>query len=360
MALDDELLRLRTSSVVAPGDHVVPLRVAGPHAFEVLDRATSAPLKLYDAQARLSLLLGEDGLPRADLLVARSDEEYLVLGEGLSAPDLSDAILAAKGPGEEVTVERLDETHGVLEVHGPWSWELLGELVNVEVVSIPYLTFYGIADDVTCFRSGKTGEYGYELLAPKATIASLRARLLEGGAELDVGEASLATLDHAALENWFFCVREEGRAGLGPLELGLSWRLSRKKDFVGSRALAARRAAGAVPRITCALGDGEARPGDPVLAEGAPAGRVVRWARSPIAGLHVGMVLLDPPFFHAGVSGFYTVRTGGAELPIATVSPPVVRNRSLFVNPQRHTYRTRGEVAFPPLTGPLAPPETAT
>jgi len=355
MTLDEELLRLRTSAVVAPGNHVSVVRVSGPQAFEVLDRATSAPLKLYDAQARLSLLLGDDGLPRADLLVARSDEDYFVLGEGLSEADLATAILAAKQPGEDATAEPQGSKWKVLEVHGPYAWEVLGELVNVEVISIPYLTFYPIEEDVICFRSGKTGEYGYELLVPEARLGALRDRLLEGGKELDVGTCSLATLDHAALENWFFCAREEGKAGLGPLELGLSWRLSRKKDFVGAAAVAARRAKGPSPRITCSLADGEARPGDPVMLEDQTIGSVVRWARSPIAGLHVGMLLLDPPFFHAGVTEHYAVRTSSGDVPLVTVSPPVIRNRSLFVNPQRHTYRTRGEVEFPPLVGEGAP-----
>jgi acyl carrier protein len=349
-AFEAELSRLRASVVVAPAPHLCLLRVTGEAAFDLLDRATSAPLKLYDAQARLSLLLDDDGMVRADLLVARHDEDYLVLAESeaLDEEALARALEATRAEGEEVTVERLGASMAALEVHGPYAWELLGELVSPEIVSIPYLTLHALDDELICLRSGKTGEFGYVLLGPRARIDELGARLLAEGERFDVGPCSRETLDHAALENWFFCVREEGRLGLGPLELGLSWRLSRKKDFVGSAALAARRERGPSARVVCALCDAPARPGDLVLADGQAIGRVLRARRSPVVGLVVCMLLLEAPFAHAGIER-YALRTRDGDHPVRTVSPPVVQNRSLFVNPQRHSYLTRDEDQFPPL-----------
>lgn len=348
--LDAELMRLRTSVVVARAPRLCLLRVKGEAAFDLLDRTTSAPLKLYDAQARLSLLLGDDGLVRADLLVARQDEDYLVLAESeeLDEEALARVLEASRAPDEDVTIERLGPSTAALEVHGPYAWELLGELVSPEIVSIPYLTLHALDDELVCVRSGKTGEFGYVLLGPHARIEALAERLASEGARFDVGPCSREALDAAALESWFFCIREEGRLGLTPLELGLSWRLSRKKSFTGSAALEARRERGPWARIVCALGAELASPGDPVLAEGQPIGRVLRSRRSPVVGLVVSMLLLEPPFFHAGIEG-YVVRTDGREHTIRTVSPPVVRNRSLFVNPQRHSYATRDDDAFPPL-----------
>ena len=39
----------------------------------------------------------------------------------------------------------------------------------------------------------------------------------------------------------------------------------------------------------------------------------------------------------------------GSTVKLRTVSPPMIDNRSLFVDPRKHAYRSRAEHAFPPL-----------
>jgi glycine cleavage system aminomethyltransferase T len=88
--------------------------------------------------------------------------------------------------------------------------------------------------------------------------------------------------------------------------------------------------------------------GDAVLFEGATIGSLLNTGFSPTRGDWVGLALLDRPFAHAGVHR-YELHHGGARSPIRTVAPPVVNNRSLYVSPQRHSFHTRHETAFPPL-----------
>jgi hypothetical protein len=58
----------------------------------------------------------------------------------------------------------------------------------------------------------------------------------------------------------------------------------------------------------------------------------------------VALCLLDLALSAPGVD---LQAEGGASL--ATVSPPVLANRSLFVNPQRHAWATRDRDQFPTL-----------
>ncbi|MCP5067184.1 MAG: hypothetical protein GY946_11515, partial [bacterium] len=78
--------------------------------------------------------------------------------------------------------------------------------------------FFG-EEDCYCFRAGKTGEYGYDLLVPHAQYDPLHDKLQDIGRAFDMQPVGLAALDQCALENWFFNIRREGQLGLTPLEL---------------------------------------------------------------------------------------------------------------------------------------------
>lgn len=343
MSLPDEIRALRTGTALHEPRHVVALRVGGDAAFATLDQCSSATLALQDTQVRPSLFLREGGDVFADVLIARDDERYLLFTEGPRADEVMAFLRAHAAPGALV-LEDLAATHGLLSVHGPWSWDLLAELVGPDVVGMPYLTFIRAAGDLLCFRTGKTGEYGYDLLLPGRGLEAFRERLISEGAAWALTPVSLEALDHCALENWFFNARREGRSGLTPDELGLRWRLAPGKAFAGSRGLLARRAQGVHARLTCLEVEGPVAPGDAVRFEGREVGKVLNAGESPLLERWVAAALLELPLAVPGVSGF-TVKGAQAR----TRSPPVVNNRSLYVSAQRHTWADRDSGEFPPL-----------
>jgi hypothetical protein len=78
---------------------------------------------------------------------------------------------------------------------------------------------------------------------------------------------------------------------------------------------------------------------------------VIRVEYSPLLEAHIGMALLDLPYAYSGIDA-YTVEADGesqTRVFIQTVSPPVINNRSLYVNPQKHSYTTRSSHTFPAL-----------
>lgn len=344
MALRDEVLAVRTATALADGDHVVVLRLSGDDAFGTLDRVVPAALTLQDTQVRHSALLREDGVVFADVYVARDDEAYFLLAEGPSAAEL-EAWLRQHATGPSLEVQPFAGTHALFSLHGPWCWELLAASLGPDVMGMPYLSLLRADSGALCFRTGKTGEYGYDLLVPSAAAPGLRAGLLDRGAAYGLATVSLAALEQCGLENWFFSMRREGRFGLTPLELGLQWRLSPGKDFVGAAAVKARRQAGFTQRVTCLVVDGEVAEGAAVELDGQPVGRVLALGASPVLERFVAVALLDLPVAVPGLSGF---RVGGQAA--RSVSPPVLNNRSLHVNAQRHTWAEREAAGFPPLT----------
>ncbi|HZN93749.1 MAG TPA: phosphopantetheine-binding protein [Myxococcales bacterium] len=339
---EKQLPAVRTSVALSEQPHVRCLRVSGEGAVQLLDRVCPRELFVRDSQMMHTLLLDEAGTTAADVYVCRDDEAFILLVEerpGFSAHDHLRA--AAAGPGVEI--QPLDGTHQLVSLDGPYAWELMAELVGPHVVGLPYMSFFH-GEGWTCFRAGKTGEYGYALLAERARAAELIAKVKELGRPFDLGEVGQDVLDQCALENGFFNVRREGSAGLTPLELQLQWRVSRRKEgFIGAEALARRRQEPAGRRLQCLIAPQPLVAGEAVSVEGKPVGTVLNAGLSPSLGAWAALAILELPFAYPGVDLEMGTRRA------RTACLPLVINRSLLVSPHRDSYHNRTARELPPL-----------
>ena len=59
----------------------------------------------------------------------------------------------------------MSSVYGIIELNGPYAWELMGLVAGEEVIGLPYLSLFHL-DRWICCRTGKTGEYGYEIILP--------------------------------------------------------------------------------------------------------------------------------------------------------------------------------------------------
>lgn len=357
MTLAAEVEAIRKAVAISRLDHVTALRVAGPGAFALLDATCPAALFLRESQMRHTLLLSPEARPLADVYVCYDDPEFILLAEGLS-PGALRAYLeehrTERAPDASVTLEDLGASHVVFGINGPYAWELAAAALGPDVTGMPYLSFLQFGE-VFYFRGGKTGEYGYDLLVPKDEAPALWESLLTLGEPLGVREAGLEALDQCALENWHFSMRLLDAAApnvsLTPLELQLQWRVSYEKDFVGAEALRARRQGGARGRATSFSAATSVAPRQRILYDGREIGSVMAATRSRTRGDSVGVALLETALAHPGTERF-VAETPAGPVPITTRTPPLINNRSLYVDPNRHSARSRDEDTFPPLFFP--------
>jgi glycine cleavage system aminomethyltransferase T len=175
---------------------------------------------------------------------------------------------------------------------------------------------------------------------------ALKATLLDRGAPFDVVEADLDVLDQAALENWYFNIRREGSGELSPVELQLQWRVSARKQFAGSAALAERRARATHRIVQCASASPLAV-GDRVTHGDREIGSLINAGFSASRNDWVAIALVERAYSHANITAY-----AANGHPIRTLAAPAINNRSLYVNPQLHSYQTRDEVQFPSLVLP--------
>jgi glycine cleavage system aminomethyltransferase T len=334
---------IRRSVAVREATQVSVLRVSGSAAFEALDRIVPRELFIRDGQILHSMLLRDDATICADVFVCRQDESYVLLSEGANADTIGRCLRQQVPAGSDLELRSLDESHGLVELDGPYAWELLAETLSSDVVGLPYLGLFDLAPWL-CMRAGKTGEYGYLLLGERGEVPALMARLDEEGKRFDLAHTNLEALDQCALENGFFNIRREGALDLTPIELQLQWRASYQKDYVGVAALRQRRREGAHVRVVTVTGDGPLTCDDGVFLGETRIGRIVNAGPSDTRGDWVALAQVDERWAHPGLD--FCATHGDARVEVRSVSPPVINNRSLYVHPQRHSYRTRDEQAF--------------
>lgn len=328
---------IRTRCAWLPKSRTQVVRARGETARETALFVLSSRLHLRDAQARQSLFLDASGKPIADVVVCADDEDFLFLVDG--AIDAATHLHAHARPG--TTIEDVRETHEIIDVHGAWAWELVSEVLGADLVALPYLNFFRI-DEGLCVRAGRTGEFGYHLVVRREEADGLRERIRAAGVALDLGEVGAEAIAHCGFENWFFDA-DHVPDGATPVELQLEWRLASDRDFLGRAAVDAHRPL-ATEHLVCIVAERELVKGDAITLAGERVGRVTRAAFSHARGGWIASALVDRALAHGGIDRFVA-----GDVPVRTVAPPLVDNRSLYVDPRRHAYRARDEIRFGPL-----------
>jgi glycine cleavage system aminomethyltransferase T len=350
MALEEEIQAIRQATALSGAEGRSVFRLSGTGAHAAADRLCPRELFLRDGQMLHTLLLNERANPVADAYLCADGEDYLLICEGPGPAGLMDLIRDRIPAGKGTEITEVTADHELVSLNGPYAWELLSEAISPEVIGLPYLGFYH-GDGFTCFRAGKTGEFSFDLLLPKAGAAAMRDRLADLGASFGLRTVGGEALDVCALENFFFNIRLDSDPEATPLELQLQWRVSFQKEFTGAEALRQRRKQWAKRAVL--IGSRQRlRGGDKVFAGNVGAGHILHAAHSFDRGEWLGLALLDLSLAHPGVR--VDCRTAEGAIPARILSAPAINNRSLYVDPQRHAYATRGEDKFPPLVLDLA------
>ncbi|MEO1040007.1 MAG: glycine cleavage system aminomethyltransferase GcvT [Pseudomonadota bacterium] len=271
--------------------HMGQARVTGDEA--ALEALITADLsQIGPGEQKYSLLLNDEGGVMDDLMVSRPDGRgvFLVVNAACKANDfahmasrfgdragltvLSDrALLALQGP----------QAHGVMEALCPPA----AKLIFMQAGRFSLAGF-----DVLIFRSGYTGEDGFEISVPNADADALARVLLADDRVKPIG---LGARDSLRLEAGLCLYGHDMDETRTPVEAALMWAVAKSRreraDFPGAERILAERAAGAKEkRVGLLLKDrAPAREGTEIVVGGERVGIVTSGGFGPTVGGPIAM-----------------------------------------------------------------------
>jgi aminomethyltransferase len=292
--------------------------VTGPEAARFVQRRFSNAVgPMTPGQVRYGAFVNADGLMVDDGNVYRlADDRFWLLINSAGIEDW----FRETGDGLDARVAHRTDELAMIAVQGPTSEEVLQPLTGRDLGELSYFRFWPeqttvAGSDAWVFRTGFSGEHGYEVVTAPEDAARVWDALVEAGGV----PFGLTAVDLARVEVGLVIIAVDYQPGeLSPWDLSMDRFIKTDTECVGAAALAER---GAAPpkRFKTLRIEAELAPeaGSAVTAEGSEVGVVTSPAVSPRVGT-IGLAILDAAAASEG--GKVEVVTGDGTAP-ATVEP---------------------------------------
>jgi len=325
----DEHNTVRNGVGVFDVSHMGEFILKGPHALELLQRIVSNDVsRTVPGQAQYGYLPNEEGGIIDDLLVYHlEDGNYMCV---VNASNIEkDWAWFSKNNTQGVEMHNISDETSLLAVQGPKAAEALQSLTDIELSDIPYYRFkrgtFAGADNVIISATGYTGAGGFELYFHKDHSEQIWKKIFEAGAPFGIKPIGLGARDTLRLEKGFCLYGNDIDDTTSPVEAGLGWVTSWKKDFIGKDKILAVKEKGAekklvgfvmidrgIPRHDYEIAD----------ASGHIIGRVTSGTQAPTLNQGIGLGYVQTAFTQPGTEIFIPLR--GKLLKAQVVKLPFV------------------------------------
>ncbi|MFI6392349.1 aminomethyltransferase family protein [Nonomuraea sp. NPDC050547] len=319
-ALSAEYKVLRERAAILDLSAHLLIEVTGAEAIDFAQRVLARDVEyLTSERCMMSLVLDESGQVVDQVLAFGREDGILLESSAGAGARLLEHLRTHNDEGVEIT-ERDDLT--VLGLEGPYAWGVVGRLIDGELAALPFESVVDTTwndSEIIFARTGFTGEYGYQMLVPKAAVGELWTQSLE-----HAQAAGQDALELAMLEVRQPIPRHEVTGGANVIEIGANWLVDVTKDaFVGKDAVLEAFESGAGRRTVGFVGgEGVPTPGTRVYAGGEDVGEVVHAVHSVGLGTTLGLVRVDADLAAAGLE--FTV----AGSDVTTLTSPYIVPKS--------------------------------
>jgi sarcosine oxidase, subunit alpha len=247
-ALNRECLAARNAIGILDASTLGKIDIQGPDAAEFINRIyTNAWMKLGVGKCRYGLMLGEDGMVMDDGVTARLGDNHfhMTTTTGNAARVLSwlEEWLQTEWPELQVYCNSVTEYWSTMTICGPKAGDLMAEFttdIDLDTEAFPFMSFKegtvgGIPARV--FRISFTGELSYEINVPANMGLALWTALMNAGEKYGITPYGTEAMHILRAEKGYIIVGQETDGTMTPLDLGMDWIVSKKKDFIGRRSL---------------------------------------------------------------------------------------------------------------------------
>jgi 4-methylaminobutanoate oxidase (formaldehyde-forming) len=317
----------RTAAGLFDVSSFAKLRVTGPGALALLQRACAGDVDVAPGKVVYSAMLTARGTFASDLTVIRTRDADFTLITGTAHRVADRAWLDDLRDGEDVTLSDVTDETAVLALMGPAAREILRPLTaaDLSLAAFPFSTSQEIEVAGVCCRAVRityVGELGWELHVPRAEAGRLYDALHAAGTPLGLADAGYHAINSLRLEKGYRQWGADITRNDTPLEAGLGFAVAWDTPFHGRAALLARRRAGPPTRRLVSLVLTDPEPvlwgGERFFRDGACVGYTTSGAYGHTLGAAVALGYLDlgEPVTPAAVAaGAYEVDVAGERVP---------------------------------------------
>lgn len=313
--------QVRSSGGLFDVSHMGRVKMTGRHARRLLERLCTRKISdMEGGQCRYSLVCNERGGVRDDVIVYRfDDDEFLVVVNASNREKLLGHFEEVRAAGDlAVKIDDQTLSTAMVALQGPKVMNLISRFSS----EVPTLKRYRFTVKnlmimkLIVSRTGYTGEDGVEVILPAGAVGmamSLMLRDVNMKSETAlIRPAGLGARDSLRTEAGMPLYGHELGEDICALECGVDFAISLDKDqgergekFVGMEALKKVADGGGTRRKLAGIsieGKRTARPGNPILAGGKPAGVVTSACLSPTLGHAIAMGFVDIAAAEPGAS----------------------------------------------------------
>jgi sarcosine dehydrogenase len=248
-AVGEEHRHVREAVGIFDQSSFAKFELAGPDAARALDWICANDVTKPVGRLTYTQLLNTRGGIEADLTVARLSEDrfYIVTGTGFRTHDFG-WIADHLPPGAKVSFTDVTEDFGTLSLMGPRARDVLERVTDAEVsnAAFPFGHVREIAIGghvVRALRVTYVGELGWELHVPIAATGDVFDALMAAGKVHGIRPTGYRAIESLRLEKGYRAWGSDITPNDTPFEAGLGWAVKLKKnvDFMGRKALEARK-----------------------------------------------------------------------------------------------------------------------
>lgn len=329
MGVLQEHLHTRAAAGLFDVSHMGQAELIGEDVDAALETLVPSDLKaLKPGQIKYTVLLNDSGGIIDDLMVTRpaepGKENTLYLVVNAACKDADFAHIAAKLQDRAKLIRR--DSEALLALQGPKAADVFSRLVP-KAAALEFMTSC-VAElngaSLRIFRSGYTGEDGYEISVPANAAENIAKEFLD---QPEVQPIGLGARDSLRLEAGLCLYGSDIDADTTPIEAALTWIVGKRRrenaDFPGADKIL-RQIADGVPRKRVGvkpLGRAPARAHTEIQDNGGSRiGEITSGGFGPSVGGPIAMGYVATPFSKAGTPLTLIVR--GKPMPAEVVKLP--------------------------------------
>ncbi len=223
------------------------IEIRGADAGEFLNRIyTNAFKKLKPGLARYGVMCRPDGMIFDDGVTLRLDENRYFLttttGGAAGVLDWLEEWLQTEWPGLDVHCTSVTEQWATIAVVGPRSRDVVARLapdVDLSAEAFPFMAFREttLASGVPAriCRISFSGELAYEINVSGWYGLAIWEQVYEAGRQYGITPYGTETMHVLRAEKGYIIVGQDTDGTVTPQDAGMSWVVSKQKDFVGKR-----------------------------------------------------------------------------------------------------------------------------